>query len=124
VVAVHANYFKDSKSGTPDSNNYKVKGNIHWVSALTAVPAEVRVFDKLFTDPHPDAGGRDYKEFFNENAKTVLTAFVEPALANAEAGRHFQFERHGYFVTDLRDHAPNKPVFNMAVSLKDSWAKT
>jgi glutaminyl-tRNA synthetase len=123
VTAVHANYFADSKSGTPDSNNYKVKGNIHWVSVITGVQAEVRVFDKLFTEPHPDAGGRDYKEVFNKNAKTVLTAFVEPGLANTIAGSHFQFERHGYFVTDLKDHAPGKPVFNMAVSLKDNWVK-
>jgi glutaminyl-tRNA synthetase len=123
VVAVHANYFADSKSGTPDSNNYKVKGNIHWVSVKTSVQAEVRVFDKLFTEPHPDAGGRDYKEVLNKNAKTVLNAFVEPSLASTAAGNHFQFERHGYFVTDLKDHTSSKPVFNMAVSLKDSWAK-
>jgi glutaminyl-tRNA synthetase len=123
VTAVHANYFADSKSGTPDSNNYKVKGNIHWVSVKTGVPAEVRVFDKLFTEPHPDAGGRDYKEVLNKNAKTVLASMVEPSLANAGAGSHFQFERHGYFVTDLKDHRPAKPVFNMAVSLKDTWAK-
>jgi glutaminyl-tRNA synthetase len=123
IVAVHANYFADSKSGTSDSNNYKVKGNIHWVSVKTGVQAEVRVFGKLFTEPHPDAGGRDYKEVLNKNAKTVVTAFVEKNLANAPAGSHFQFERHGYFVTDLKDHTSSKPVFNMAVSLKDSWVK-
>jgi glutaminyl-tRNA synthetase len=123
VIAVHANYFADSKSGTPDSNNYKVKGNIHWVSVATGVRAEVRVFDKLFTEPHPDAGGRDYKEVLNKNAKKILTIVVEPSLANATQGQHFQFERHGYFVADNKDHRADKPVFNMAVSLKDSWAK-
>jgi glutaminyl-tRNA synthetase len=123
VVAVRANYFADSKSGTADANNYKVKGNIHWVSVDTGVAAEVRVFDRLFTDPHPDAGGKDFLLALNPNAKKTVAAIVEPQLRDAKRGEHFQFERHGYFVADLKDHSGAKPVFNMAVSLKDSWGK-
>jgi glutaminyl-tRNA synthetase len=123
VVAVHANYFADSKSGTADANNYKVKGNIHWVSVATGIAVEVRIFDRLFTDAHPDAGGKDYLQALNPNAKKIVTAIVEPQLSSARSGEHFQFERHGYFVADLKDHSAAKPVFNMAVSLKDSWGK-
>ena len=123
VIAVRANYFADSKSGTPDANNYKVKGNIHWVSVATGIAAEVRMFDRLFTDAHPDAGGKDYRDALNPNAKKTVQAIIDPELGNAQPGEHFQFERHGYFVADLKDHRAGKPVFNMAVSLKDSWAK-
>ena len=123
VIAVHCTYFEDSKSGTPSSNNYKVKGNIHWVSAKTGVQAEVRIFDRLFTEPQPDLGGKDYLKALNPEAKKVKHAVVEPGLSTAAAGSHFQFERHGYFVADNEDHSILKPVFNMAVSLKDTWVK-
>jgi glutaminyl-tRNA synthetase len=123
VVAVHATYFPDSKSGTPDANNYKVKGNVHWVSVASGVAAEVRIFDRLFTDAHPDAGGKDYREALNPAAKKTVAAFIEPSLSSAKPGEHFQFERHGYFVADLKDHSAARPVFNMAVSLKDSSGK-
>jgi glutaminyl-tRNA synthetase len=81
----------------------------------------VRVFDRLFTDPHPDAGEGDFLTLLNPNSKRVLRAFVEPSLANAKPDDKFQFERNGYFVADLKDHTANTPVFNLAVSLKDSW---
>jgi glutaminyl-tRNA synthetase len=123
VVAVHCNYFADSKSGTEGSANYKVKGNIHWVSAPTAVTAEVRLYDRLFTEAQPDAGGKDFTLALNPNAKDVVTAYLEPGIASAEAEQRFQFERHGYFVADRVDSAPGKPVFNRIVTLKDSWAK-
>jgi len=121
VIAVHCNYFADSKSGTEGSANYKVKGNIHWVSQATAVQAEVRLYDRLFNDPQPDAGGKDFKLALNPNAKEVVTAYLEPGMAAALPDQRFQFERHGYFVADRVDTRPGKPVFNRIVTLKDSW---
>jgi glutaminyl-tRNA synthetase len=121
VIAVHCNYFPDSKSGTEGSANYKVKGNIHWVSVDTALEAEVRLFDRLFLDPHPDAGDKDYRQLLNPNAKKIVTAYLEPGMKNAQAEERYQFERHGYFVADRVDSKPGKPVFNRIVTLKDSW---
>jgi glutaminyl-tRNA synthetase len=123
VIAVHCNYFADSKSGTEGSANYKVKGNIHWVSAAHALEAEIRLYDRLFSDPHPDAGGRDFKLALNPNAKTVVTAYLEPGMAATLPEQRFQFERHGYFVADRVDSRPGKPVFNRIATLKDSWVK-
>jgi glutaminyl-tRNA synthetase len=123
VIAVHCTYYPDSKSGTEGSANYKVKGNIHWVSADHALEADVRLYDRLFSDPHPDAGGRDFKLALNPNAKTVVTGFLEPGMANALPEQRFQFERHGYFVADRLDSLPGKPVFNRIATLKDSWGK-
>jgi glutaminyl-tRNA synthetase len=122
VIAVHVNYFEDSKSGTPGSDTYKVKGNIHWVSAAAAVEAEVRLYDRLFTDAQPDAGGKDFQSLLNPNAKEVITAYLEPGMSVAQADQRYQFERHGYFVADRVDSQPGKPVFNRIVTLKDSWA--
>ena len=124
VSAVHCTYFADSKSGTPDSGNYKVKGNIHWVSVAHALEAEVRLYDRLFNDPHPDAGGKDFKLALNSNAKETITAYLEPGLSTAKPDEKFQFERHGYFVADRVDTTPGKPVFNRTVTLKDSWVAT
>jgi glutaminyl-tRNA synthetase len=121
VTAVHVNYFPDSKSGTPGADNYKVKGNITWVSAQHALAAEVRLYDRLFADAHPDAGGKNFMEALNPKALETITAFVEPGLAKAAAEDRFQFERHGYFVADRVDSQPGKPVFNRIVTLKDSW---
>ena len=72
---------------------------------------------------YPDAGGKDYRQALNPTAKKTVAAFIEPGLSSAKPGEHFQFERHGYFVADLKDHSAAKPVFNMAVSLKDSSGK-
>jgi glutaminyl-tRNA synthetase len=123
VIAVHCNYFADSKSGSEGSANYKVKGNIHWVSAAHAVEAEVRLYDRLFTDPNPDSGGKDFKLSLNPNAKQVVSAYLEPGMINAQAEQRYQFERHGYFIADRIDSKPGKPVFNRIVTLKDSWGK-
>lgn len=123
ITAVHCNYFADSKSGTEGSATYKVKGNIHWVSAGDAMQAEVRLFDRLFTEAQPDAGGKDFMLALNPNAKEVVQAYLEPGLADALGEQRFQFERHGYFVADRVDSQPGKPVFNRIVSLKDTWAK-
>ncbi|WP_432382401.1 glutamine--tRNA ligase/YqeY domain fusion protein [Duganella sp. P38] len=122
VTAVHVKYFEDSKSGTPGSDNYKVKGNIHWVSAAAALEAEVRLYDRLFTDAQPDAGGKDFLALLNPNAKEVVKAYLEPGMSTAQPDQRFQFERHGYFVADRVDSQPGKPVFNRIVTLKDSWA--
>ncbi len=123
VTAVHVKYFEDSKSGTEGSNAYKVKGNIHWVSAATALEAEVRLYDRLFLDPHPDAGGKDFKTALNPNALEVVTAYLEPGMTSTLPEQRFQFERHGYFVADRVDSQPGKPVFNRVTTLKDSWGK-
>jgi glutaminyl-tRNA synthetase len=123
VSAVHVKYFEDSKSGTEGSNAYKVKGNIHWVSAATALAAEVRLYDRLFTEPQPDAGGKDFVAALNPNALEVVTAYLEPGMSEAQPDQRFQFERHGYFVADRVDSVAGKPVFNRVTTLKDSWAK-
>ncbi len=123
VLAVHCNYYADSKSGTPGADTYKVKGNIHWLSALHAYRCEVRLYDRLFAVPNPGAGERDFLADINAQSKQVITAYLEPALREAPAEERFQFERHGYFVADRADSKPGAPVFNRAVTLKDSWVK-
>jgi glutaminyl-tRNA synthetase len=123
VVAAHCNYYADSKSGTPGADNYKVKGNIHWVSARHAYQCEVRLYDRLFAVPAPGAGGRDFLADINPDSKQTISAYLEQALKDAPAEERFQFERHGYFVADRVDSKPGAPVFNRAVTLKDSWTK-
>jgi glutaminyl-tRNA synthetase len=123
VVEVHCNYFEDSKSGTEGSANYKVKGNIHWISVKHALEAEVRLYDRLFSDPQPDAGGKDFKLALNPDSKKVITAYLEHGMSKALPDDKFQFERHGYFVADRVDSVVGKPVFNRVVTLKDSWGK-
>ena len=123
ITEVLATVVPDTKSGTPGSETVKVKAAITWVGVANGVNAEVRMYDRLFLDAQPDAGGKDFIESLNPNSLKVLTAIVEPSLANAKAGQQFQFERHGYFVADRVEHAVGKPVFNLAVGLKDSWGK-
>ncbi|WP_255989889.1 glutamine--tRNA ligase/YqeY domain fusion protein [Chitinolyticbacter albus] len=108
----------------------KVKGVIHWISAVHAIEAEVRLYDRLFTVARPDAvrgdDGQyvDFKQFINAESLMTITAYVEPCVRDAAVESRFQFERLGYFVTDRHDHQPGaKPVFNRTVTLKDSWAK-
>ena len=106
---------------SPDHGN--VKGVITWVGVHDAVPAEVRLYDRLFVEAHPEAGGKDFLENLNTNSLKVMRAVVEPSLAAAKADDRLQFEWHGYFVADWVDHGAGKPVFNLAVGLKDSWGK-
>ncbi len=120
---VRCTYFEDSRSGTPGADAYKVKGNIHWLSANHSHAAEVRLYDRLFKAPHPGAGDTDFIKDLNPDSKKVVTAQLEPALGEAQAEERFQFERHGYFVADRFDSKPGAPVFNRAVTLRDSWAK-
>ena len=121
IVQVLATVVPDTKSGTPGSETVKVKAAITWVGVANGVNAEVRLYDSLFLDAQPDAGGKDFIEHLNPDSLKVLTAIVEPSLACAAPGQQFQFERHGYFVADPVDHVPgSKPVFNLAVGLKAS----
>mgnify|MGYP001077616812 CR=1 FL=1 len=126
VIAVHATYFDDSKSGSPGADTYKVKGNLHWVSAAHSVPIEVRLYDKLFTIPDAtgEKDGEDYKDYLNPASLQILSSCrAEPGLAAARPGDRYQFERQGYFCVDGKDAAPGKPVFNLTVTLRDTWAK-
>jgi glutaminyl-tRNA synthetase len=123
VTAVLAKLVPDTKSGTPGADAVKVKGVVTWVSVSTGVAAEVRLYDRLFTEAQPDAGGRDFLSVLNPDSKNVVTAYVEPSLASAKADDKFQFERHGYFVADRHDHAAGKLVFNRTTTLKDTWTK-
>ena len=123
ITEVLATVVPDTKSGTPGADTVKVKAAITWVGVADGVNAEVRMYDRLFSDAHPDAGGKNFLESLNPNSLKVVTAIVEPSLANAKPDDKFQFERHGYFVADRVDHTAEKPVFNLAVGLKDSWGK-
>ncbi len=121
VVELHCSYDPETKSGSPAAQR-KVKGTIHWVAVDTAVPAEVRLYDRLFSVPEPGAIA-DFHDALNPSSLEIVEAALEPALANVKNGSAFQFERQGYFATDLVDHRPDKPVFNRVVTLRDSWAK-
>ena len=124
VTQVLAKLIPDTKSGTPGADSVKVKGVITWVGADDGVAAEVRLYERLFSDPQPDAGGKDFLACLNPDSLRVVTAYVEPSLAQCSADTRFQFERHGYFVSDRIDHVPgSQPVFNKATGLKDSWGK-
>ncbi len=120
VTAVHCNYFADSKSGTAGADAYKVKGNIHWVSARHAYQADVRLYDRLFKVPNPGAE-HDFLDDINPDSVKTIVAQLEPALKDAVPEERFQFERHGYFVADRVDSKPGMPVFNRTVGLKDAW---
>jgi glutaminyl-tRNA synthetase len=93
------------------------------VGAADAVPAEVRLYDRLFAVPHPDTGDKDFLEELNPDSLRIATAYAEPSLAAAVPDDKFQFERHGYFVADRHDHAAGRPVFNRVAGMKDSWAR-
>ena len=104
-----------------------MKGVIHWLSAEHAVPATVRLYDRLFTEPRPDAvRGEDgeylpFTNFLNPESVREIQAWVEASANDLPSESRWQFERLGYFVTDRRDHAQGKPVFNRTVTLKDTW---
>ncbi|MDE2120553.1 MAG: glutamine--tRNA ligase, partial [Betaproteobacteria bacterium] len=119
VREVHARIVPDTKSGTPGAAAVKVKGVITWVGADDGQPAEVRLYDRLFLKDQPDAGGADFLQALNPDSLRVVQAWVEPSLARAVAGSSFQFERHGYFVADARDHGDGHLVFNRTTGLRD-----
>ncbi|MCL4761240.1 MAG: glutamine--tRNA ligase/YqeY domain fusion protein [Burkholderiales bacterium] len=152
VAVVHCTYDPGTRSGTPGAEARKVKGNIHWLAVDEAVPAEVRLYDRLFRVPFPgdrnpwgtrgepdapaaaaakvagdddDEAGlleRDFLDDLNPDSRRVIVAQVEPALALAPPEARYQFERAGYFVADRVDHVPGRPVYNRTVTLKDSWS--
>jgi len=123
ITEVLATVIPDTKSGTPGSATVKASAAITWVGVHDGLQAEVRLYDRLFTDAQPDAGGKDFLAALNPDSLKVVTAYVEPSLAHVPASAHFQFERHGYFVTDRVDHAGDRLVFNKITGLKDTWAK-
>ena len=121
VVEVHAEYVPSSRSGQ-DTSGLKAKGVLHWLSAEHAKPAEVRLYDRLFTVEDP-AAEEDFKKAINHDSLQVLqNAMIEPALMDTKPGEHFQFTRLGYFSVDP-DTSAEKPVFNRTVTLRDTWAK-
>ncbi|UGS23679.1 glutamine--tRNA ligase/YqeY domain fusion protein [Flavobacterium channae] len=124
ITEIHATYDVDSKSGSgTEASQRKVKGTIHWVSTAHAKEAEVRIYDRLFTNESPDKDKEvDFKEYINPNSLKVITGYVEPSLVTSKELDHFQFQRLGYFCVD-RDSTPEKLVFNKTVGLRDTWAK-
>ena len=125
ITEIHCTYDEDSLSGSgTEASKRKVKGTIHWVSIAHAEKAEVRLYDRLFTDEAPDSyKDKDFKEFINPDSLQIIeNAFVEPSLKMAKIGDRFQFQRLGYFNVD-KDTTPSHLVFNRTVPLRDSWAK-
>lgn len=124
ITEIHCSYDADSLSGSgSDASLRKVKGTLHWVSIKHAIKAEVRAYDRLFIDEAPDSHKeKDFMEFINPNSLKISEAYLEPSLANAKAGRSFQFQRLGYFHVD-DDSTSEKLVFNKTVGLRDSWTK-
>ncbi len=121
ITELRCSYDPDTRSGTGTSDR-KVKGTIHWVSAAHAVPAEVRLYDRLFASPDPNSA-EDFMQELNPQSLTTVTAMLEPALADLAVGEPVQFERVGYFCVDSADHSAAKPVLNRIITLRDSWAK-
>ncbi len=124
IIEVQCTYDPKSKSGSGTEESLrKVKGTLHWVSVAHAIKAEVRVYDRLFTDENPDGHkDRDFMEFINPNSLNTITGYLEPSLKDAKVGERFQFQRLGYFNVDL-DSTPENLVFNRTVTLRDTWAK-
>lgn len=123
IVEVHCSCDLDSRSGSgTEASQRKVKGTLHWVSVAEALPAEVRLYDRLFTEAEPDRQEQDFLTFINPESLKVVTAFVEPSLKEAKVEEKFQFQRLGYFCVD-KDSSSDKLVFNKTVGLKDTWAK-
>ena len=123
VGAVLATVVPDTKSGTPGADAVKVKGAITWLAVHDALPAEFRLYDRLFSEAHPDIGGTDPNAELNAGSKRLATGFVERTLNAAGGEDRFQFERHGYFVADRVDHRADAPVFNRIAGLRDTWSK-
>ena len=124
ITEIHCTYDENSLSGSgTEASKRKVKGTLHWVSIKHAIKAEVRVYDRLFTDEAPDSyKDTNFKEFLNPESLTIIEAFVEPSLKTANVLDRFQFQRLGYFCVD-KDTTNDKLVFNRTVPLRDSWAK-
>jgi glutaminyl-tRNA synthetase len=120
ITEVQCEYLPDTRSGTPGADSVKVKGAITWISAAHAIPAEIRLYDRLFREAHPDRGDQDFLQALNPESCRVVHGWLEPGT-NTEAGTSWQFERLGYFVADRHDSSPEHPVINRAVTLRDTW---
>jgi glutaminyl-tRNA synthetase len=122
ITEIHVTYDSDSRSGSgSEASQRKVAGTLHWVSIEHAIPAEVRMYDRLFIDEAPDSHKeKNFLEFMNSNSLQIVKGFVEPSLATVKSGDKFQFQRMGYFNVD-NDSTPEKLVFNRTVGLKDAW---
>ncbi len=124
ITAIHCSFDPKSKSGSgTEESMRKVKGTLHWVSIKHAIPVEVRVYDRLFSDEAPDGHkDKDFMDYLNPDSLKVVNAYVEPGLKSVSAGDRFQFQRLGYFCVD-KDSSEDKPVFNKTVGLRDTWSK-
>ncbi len=121
VTEVHVKYYENSKSGS-DTSGVKAKGTLHWLSVEHAEKAEVRLYDRLFSEASPDAKDRDFMQFINPDSLEIIeNAYIEPMLKDAKVGAVFQFQRIGYFAVDSKYSTESKPVFNRTVTLKDGW---
>ena len=120
ITELHCTYDPDTKGGW-SKDGRKVKGTSHWILASNAVPAEFRLYDRLFTQPDPDEG-EGFLSNLNPNSLERLSGYIEAGMADAPAGSRYQFERQGYFCVDA-DSASGMRVFNRSVSLKDAWAR-
>ncbi len=120
ITTIFCSYDEDTLGKNP-ADGRKVKGVIHWVSADKALPAEIRLYDRLFTVPNPGAAD-DFAATINPESLVVKNGFVEPSLATAEAEVGYQFERTGYFCADNKDSSADALVFNRTVGLRDTWA--
>jgi len=123
VVLVRANLIEGTL-GTNPADGDNPKGVVHWVSASHGIPAELRLYERLFTHASPDKTDGDFMEYVNTDSLNVVTAWVEPALANVGPENNFQFEREGYYVSDRYDHAADKPVFNLTIGLREDKSLT
>lgn len=124
IVELQCSYDAETLGKNPEDR--KIKGVVHWVSVQHAVPAEIKLYDRLFNHPTPDSAkdGSDYRTHLNPDSLEILTnCYIEPSIADAQPGDQFQFEREGYFCLDIHTKSGNKSVFNRTVTLRDTWAK-
>lgn len=122
IIELRCSYDPATLGANPEGR--KVKGVIHWVSAVDAIPAEIRLYDRLFNHPNPDRAGGDFRDHLNPDSLRTLThCYLEASLAGAQPGQRFQFEREGYFCPDSEHLAGDRPVFNRTITLRDTWAK-
>lgn len=123
TIEIHCTYDPTTKDNPP-ADGRKIEGVIHWVSEKHAIPAEVRLYDRLFSIPDPADKGDEFTKYLNPESLEVLTScYVEPSLKGAAPGSRYQFERLGYFCIDIKDSTPQRPVFNRIASLRDTWSK-
>ena len=125
ITEIHCTYDKDSRSGSgTEASLRKVKGTLHWVSIQHAKKAEVRLYDRLFSEEFPDADKEvNFKIFLNSDSLKIITGFIEPSIEGGEVGKRYQFQRLGYFCIDL-DSTKDNLLINKTVGLKDTWSKS